>query len=121
MGVVEGVFESMWPHPVTGRAEYFGSIVRGARVVASEAPPGSVYLGREAVDKYNTSMEGIFMQPVSNGFLLDYLGRVPLTTEEGTSYDTTTSSSQEIPVFKCHACDSWYDKVLENRRISRGY
>ena len=109
VGVQEGMYETMCPHPVTGRAEYFGAVVTGARLVADSAPTGSVYLGKE-VD----AMDGIFMQPVSNGFMLDYMGRVAMNKE-------ATTLSGEISLFKCHACDSWYDKVLANRKASRGY
>jgi len=105
IGVHEGVFESMWPNPVTGKAEYLGRAVHCSTLVAANAAPGCVYLGKEADE-----LDGVFMQPISNGFMLDFMGRKALK-----------DIPEEFSLFKCHACDSWYDKVLDNRRAWKGY
>jgi class 3 adenylate cyclase len=45
VGICNGKFESMYPDPLTGRADYFGTVVNCAARVAATAKPGDVYVG----------------------------------------------------------------------------
>ena len=45
VGIHSGVFSSMGPHPITGRADYFGPVVNRAARVAAAAGGGQVCVG----------------------------------------------------------------------------
>ena len=110
IGVQEGIFETMRPSPMSGRAEYVGEVVSRVVHVAEAAAPGCVFMGKEATD-----MDEFNLMPVTNGFMLDYTGR--------THFD---GSEEEFLLYKCHPCKSWYDQMLDNRRCDlsapwRGY
>lgn len=72
---------------------------------AADSAPGCIYLGKEADE-----LDGIFIQPISNGFMLDFMGHKALK-----------GFQEEFSLYKCHTCESWYDKVLDNRRTWWGY
>jgi class 3 adenylate cyclase len=59
VGVLEGEFMSMGPHPRSGRAEYNGRMVNRAARVANAAAPGSVYLGAMTLDETPTLEMGL--------------------------------------------------------------
>ncbi|CAB9511245.1 Putative serine/threonine-protein kinase/receptor [Seminavis robusta] len=95
VGVCEGEFTSMGPHPTTGRADYFGKVVNRASRVAAAAAPGCVYLGKEAAD-----LDECNLMPLSNGYMLDFLGVWSLK-----------GVPEDFALYKCHGCNSWYDQL----------
>ncbi|CAB9526597.1 Putative serine/threonine-protein kinase/receptor [Seminavis robusta] len=98
IGIQEGVFESMGPNPVTGRAEYFGAVSQYASLVAEAASPGCVYLGKAGSDL------DAFLQPVTSGFMLDFTGR-----------RSFQGVDEEFILYKCQPCRSWYDSMMDKR------
>jgi class 3 adenylate cyclase len=51
IGVHEGIFTSMGPHQMTGRADYFGKVVNRAARIAGAAKSGQVFVGVVGSDK----------------------------------------------------------------------
>eukprot|EP00929_Paragymnodinium_shiwhaense_P119592 TRINITY_DN9149_c0_g1_i1.p1 TRINITY_DN9149_c0_g1~~TRINITY_DN9149_c0_g1_i1.p1 ORF type:complete len:831 (-),score=127.93 TRINITY_DN9149_c0_g1_i1:443-2935(-) len=48
IGILEGPYASRCPHPTTGRADYFGSLVNRTARIASQAGSGETLLGGDA-------------------------------------------------------------------------
>lgn len=99
IGVHQGNFETMGPNPVSGKAEYFGNVIERVKAVARSAAPGSVVMGKVAEE-----MDAFNLQPITNGFMLDFAG---------TRY--FEGINEDFSIYRCHPCKSWYDQMVDNR------